>query len=136
MSFIGASPTATPRDSFGPRAALADPTPSASNAGLASEKPAATSARGPLWKRPIFWAIVAIAIVVIVLAIVLPVVLVGKKSNDDGGSGSGSSSSGGSSSDHGTATSGRNGSEVTTANGKVLYNNPFGGICVFLCQES
>ena len=135
MSFIGASPTATPRDSFGPRAALADPTPSASNAGLASEKPAAASARRPLWKRPVFWVIAAIAIVVIVLAIVLPVVLVGKKSNGDS-SGSGSNSSGGSSSDHGTATSGGNGSEVTTANGKVLYNNPYGGICVFLCQKS
>lgn len=141
MSFIGATPTATPRDSYGPKTALADPTPNASNAALASEKPAGSGgpARRPLWKRPLIWLIVAAAIIVIVLIIVLPVVLVHKsKGSGDSGSGgtSSPSSSGGSSSDQGASTTGGNGSETTTSDGKVLYNNPFGGICAYSCSRS
>jgi len=93
--------------------------------------------RKPFFTRRLVWiSLFALAIALIVLAVVLPVYFVVIKPKNlststpgSGGSGSGSGS-GPPVSSPGGATSGGNGSIVTTSDGSTFtYINPFGGYC-------
>lgn len=88
----------------------------------------------PFYKRPWFYLLLVVAVAVIALAVALPVTLV-HKHNGPGASGGSSSGGGGSGGGGGKgstalATSGGNGSTVTTNDGSTfVYNNPYGGFC-------
>ena len=96
--------------------------------------------RGSLLKRPIFWFVVAAAIVAVALAVVLPVYFtVIKPKNNTSIGGGGNNNTGG---DGGSnpppkpttgLTTGGDGSTVTMENGtQFTYRNPFGGFCAHI----
>lgn len=113
---------------------------SSPDSGLSSEP----VKRKPFFTRRVVWiSLFALAIALIVLAVVLPVYFVVIKpknlstsSPGSGGSGSGSGSgSGPPIGSPGGATSGGNGSIITTSDGSTFtYINPFGGYCKYLSQ--
>ena len=89
----------------------------------------------PFHKRPLIWALAAVAVALIAVAVVVPVyftVIKPKNNSVTGGSG-GSNSGDPNSPTHQPPTSsnsGGDGSTITTANGtQFTYSNPYGGIC-------
>ena len=102
--------------------------------------------RGSLLKRPIFWFVVAAAIVAVALAVVLPVYFTVIKPKNNTSLGGGGNNNTGTGNGNGTDNGGDNhepptkppqglitggdGSTVTTENGtEFTYRNPFGGFC-------
>lgn len=94
----------------------------------------------PIYRRPVWLAIAAGAIVAIALAVALPVSLThkskhtqsnnsGNKPNGGNGTGSGNPNSPNNPSN---AITGRDGSTVVSGNTSFVYKNPYGGICEFL----
>lgn len=105
----------------------------------------AARATRPIYKRPWFWLVAAVAVAVVVVAVVVPVVLVSHKDNKDTSGHSSSAASNGNSGSNGTgsgnttstgntgavrATTGGDGSTVTMEDGTTfVYHNSFGGFC-------
>jgi len=88
----------------------------------------------PLHKRPLIWALAAIALALIIVAVVVPVYFtVIKPKNNTVTSGNGGSNNGDPTTTHQPPTStnsGGDGSTITTENGtQFTYSNPYGGIC-------
>ena len=132
------TPSAAPfRDSFAPSGALLVPE---TEKGLEENVADEPESRRSLFRRPIFWFAVVAGVVVVVLAVILPVYFtVIKPKNDASSDGSGNSNGGnggnGSGNNNPTtnlATTGGDGSTVTTDNGtEFTYHNPFGGFCMW-----
>jgi hypothetical protein len=131
-----ASDTSTPRDSYVP--------PSLNNSthllaekqtGSDVEEPSQTEKRKPLFKRPLFLVLALLALLIIAVAVVVPVYFVVIKKHtsnasaaSSGGGSSTSSAPGSSPTAH--ATTGGDGSIITTETGETFtYRNPFGGFC-------
>ena len=150
--FLAASPgaaaaAATADTNPGSSRAFLDAAEDAPGAALTEKGANARASRTPLYKRPLFWLFGAAALVAVVLAVVLPVYFVVVKPRNDanraasgsssdppaaGGSGSSGTVGGGSGNPASPsgATSGGNGSQVTTDSGETFtYLNQFGGYC-------
>lgn len=92
--------------------------------------------RTPLFRRSVFWSVVAAAVVALALVVVLPVYFTVIKPKNLSGGGGPSGGNGGNDSGNPTTTSGLttggDGSTVTTENGtEFTYRNEFGGFCAW-----
>jgi hypothetical protein len=90
----------------------------------------------PFYRRPLWLAIAAGALVAVVLAVALPVALHKSKNaqSNNGKPGSGGPGSGNPNNPKNTsnAITGGDGSTIISGNTSFIYNNSFGGICEFL----
>ncbi|KIJ63488.1 glycoside hydrolase family 5 protein [Hydnomerulius pinastri MD-312] len=93
--------------------------------------------RRSIFSRPIFWFLALLALAIVVLAVILPVYFVVIKPHQNNTAASSSGGGGGTGSGQGNpaspsgATTGGNGSLVTTSDGTTFtYINPFGGFWV------
>jgi glucan 1,3-beta-glucosidase len=93
----------------------------------------------PIYRRPVWLAIAAGAIVAVILAVALPVSLSHKtkhtQSNNSGNKPSGNGTGPGnpnSPNNTSNAITGGDGSTITSGNTSFVYKNPYGGYCEFL----
>lgn len=131
--------TSTPRDSYITNNSAVNSAPLLEGVGekdLADPDTFTAKKSKPLHKRPLIWALAAIALALIIVAVVVPVYFtVIKPKNNTVTSGNGGSNNGdpNSTPTHQPPTSsnsGGDGSLITTENGtQFTYSNPYGGIC-------
>jgi hypothetical protein len=92
----------------------------------------------PIYRRPVWLAIAAGALVAVALAVALPVSLTHKSKHTQSNSGNTPSGNGtgpgnpNSPNNTSNAITGGDGSTIISGNTSFVYKNPFGGICEFL----
>lgn len=94
----------------------------------------------PIYRRPVWLAIAAGALVAVALAVALPVSLTHKSKhtqsnnsgNKPGGNGTGSGNPNSPNNPSSNAITGRDGSTIVSGNTSFVYKNPYGGFCEFL----
>jgi glucan 1,3-beta-glucosidase len=129
--------TSTPRDSYITNNSAVNSAPLLEGVGekdLADRGTFTTNKPKPLHKRPLIWALAAIALALIVIAVVVPVyftVIKPKNNTVTGGTGSNNGDDPNTTHDPPTSdNSGGDGSTIKTEDGnEFTYSNPYGGIC-------